>query len=100
MKMLRFVYCLIAAVGLFGSCNDKNDVPDPPDPLVFVKAEIDNQEVTTTRYDTRINPLIKISFNNAVDRLTVSSNLTLNENGVTPVSVNYTYEKNDSVVVL
>lgn len=100
MKMLRFVYCLIGAVGLFSSCNEKNDVPNPPDPLVFVKAEIDNQEVTTPRYDTRVNPLIKISFNNAVGRQTVPANLTLNENGSVPVAVNYSYEKNDSVVII
>src|SRR5687768_11418695 len=100
MKMLKYFYCLTAMLFLLVSCNDKDVIPDPPAPLEFVKAEIDNQQVTTTHYDTRINPVLKISFNNAVNRQTVSANLTLNENGSIPVAVNYAYDKNDSVVIL
>jgi hypothetical protein len=100
MKTINVIFSLVIVTALLLSCNQKDDLPVPPSPLEFVKAEIDNQQTSTTRYDTRINPVLKLYFNNAVDRQTVSSNISLNENGVTPVGVNYSYENNDSVVVV
>lgn len=98
--MMSKAYYFFAVLLLIVSCKKKDTVPEAPDALQFIKAEIDNQQPPPVRYDTRVNPVLKLSFNNAVDRQTVVSNISLNENGVTLVAVNYSYEKNDSVVVI
>ncbi len=71
----------------------------PPGPLQFVRAEIDNKFSSAVYYDTRINPSLKLVFSNAVGRQSVTSNILLTENGVT-VPATFTYEKEDSVVVV
>lgn len=97
--MLRNVYSIVAIV-LIISCKKKDADPDPPAGLQFVKTEIDNQQTASIRYDTRVNPVLKLFFDNAVDRQTVTANILLQENGVTNVAVNFSYEKNDSVIVV
>src|SRR5687767_15636375 len=91
------VYYISILLALVFSCK-KKDIP--PGPLEFVKVEIDNKPPAVIYYDVRITPVIKLSFNNSVDRQTVAANVTLFENGVALVPTNHSYEKNDSVVVL
>src|SRR5687768_12929612 len=94
MRRIHYISILLALVF---SCKQK-DLPHGP--LDFVKVEIDNKPPAVIYYDVRITPVIKLSFNNSVDRQTVAANVTLFENGVALVPTNHSYEKNDSVVVL
>jgi hypothetical protein len=80
------------------SCQKKSD-PTPPDPLQFVQAVVDNKPQAAIYYDVKRQPVLKFSFNNSVDRATVAANISLIEN-ITVMPVNYSYEKNDSVVVI
>jgi hypothetical protein len=95
---MRKIHFIAIVLIIFFSCKKKEVAP--PEPLQFVKAEIDNKFSSGIYYDTRINPTLKLVFSNAVDRQTVADNISLNENGVTLVPVNYSYEKNDSVIVI
>lgn len=108
MKKLNRQYLLVFLAPLFlaANCNKKDSSPEPPPPppssLVFTGAKLDNTGALTsaTNYNVRPGVSIKLSFNNAVDRSTVATAVSLKENGTTTVSVNYTYENNDSTVVI
>ncbi|MBK7561195.1 MAG: Ig-like domain-containing protein [Chitinophagaceae bacterium] len=97
---MRKVYCITIVLVLFFSCKKKDTVAPPPDPLQLVNASVDNKSTAAVYYDVKLNPVLKLSFNNAVDRQTVPANVSINENGVATVAVNYLYEKNDSVIVI
>ena len=97
--LIRKIFCFILLPLSFFSCKKKEIIP-VVDPLVFLAANIDNKPPAGIYYDTRLTPVLKLIFNNVVDRQTVAANITLMENGVVAVPVNYSYERNDSVVVL
>jgi len=80
------------------SCQKKSD-PAPPDPLQFVQAVVDNKPQAAIYYDVKRQPGLRFSFNNSIDRQTVANNISLRENNAV-VPVNYSYEKNDSTVVI
>ncbi len=96
----RRIYCVVAVLLLVISCKKKDAVPPAPAALQLISAQVDNKVAAAIYYDTRINPVLKLVFNNAVNRSTVAGNVTLLENGVTTIPVNYSYEKNDSVIVV
>ena len=96
----RKLYTVTVVLLLAISCKKSESDPPAPGPLQLIMAQVDNKPPAAVYYDTRINPVLKLVFNNAVDRQTVAANVSLNENGVTAVPVNYTYEKNDSVIVI
>ena len=82
------------------ACKKKESDAPAPDLLHLAMVEVDHKPPAATYYDIKINPVLKLAFNNAVDRQTVAANMSLNESNVTAVPVNYTYEKNDSVIVI
>lgn len=87
------------------SCSKKDDPqpsPTPPSALVLVKARLNNAVAQTASVNYGLPPTvaIRLSFNNAVDRTSVASSVILKENGSIPVPVNYSYENNDSTLVV
>ncbi len=97
---MRKAYSIALVLILGLSCKKKDSDPITPSSLQLIKTDIDGQQITGIHYDARINTVLKLTFTNAVDRLTVAGNISLNESGVTAIPVNYSYEKNDSVVVI
>ncbi|MEO7924192.1 MAG: glucoamylase family protein [Chitinophagaceae bacterium] len=96
----RKLYSLLAVLLLVISCNKKDAQPVPPGPLQLISVQVDNKPPAGIYYDTRISPVLKLTFNSPVKRQTVAANVSLLENGVTAVPVNYSYEKSDSVIVI
>ncbi|MEO6613618.1 MAG: glucoamylase family protein [Chitinophagaceae bacterium] len=94
------IYGIFFVLLLFISCKKKDAVPSAPTSLQLITAQVDNKTPAAIYYDTRINPVLKLVFNNAVNRSTVAGNVSLLENGVTAIPLNYSYEKNDSVIVV
>ena len=70
-----------------------------PDPLQLV-ALVDNKQQAAVYYDTKLQTVLKLSFNNSISKETVATSISLKENSGADVAVNYSYEKNDSVVVI
>ena len=75
--------------------------PLPPVPIALVATKIDNTTALTgfTNYNIKLSPVIRLSFNNAVDRATVTA-ISVKENGTTVVGSGYAYENGDSTVVV
>ena len=70
--------------------------------MVFSTAKLDNVIANTQliNYNVKTSAIIRLTFNNAVDRNTVPSAVTISEGGVAGTTVNYSYENNDSTIVL
>jgi hypothetical protein len=108
MKKLNFNHVLFLLCPLFfaAHCGKKNNTstpePVPLSSLKLVSIRIDNIDALTNtiNYNTKPNATIKLNFNNALNRTTVASSISINENGSTIVPVNYNYENNDSTLVL
>lgn len=99
-NLLRKVYSILIVLILCVGCKKNDADPPPPDPLQLLAVQVDNKASAAIYYDIKINPVLKFSFNNVIDRQSVAANVSLNENGLPPMAVNYTYEKNDSVIVI
>src|SRR6185436_16307540 len=65
-----------------------------------VSIRINNKPDNNLIYDVSINPIIKVSFDAPIDRSTVQGNLTLKENDVVSIPLSFSYENNDSVLVV
>jgi hypothetical protein len=84
----------------------KKETPKPADPLLpatlaLLNARIDNSSIITgINYNVSTGAIIRFSFNNPLDRSTVSAALSLMENGVVSVPVIVGYENSDSTLVV
>jgi hypothetical protein len=69
-------------------------------PLVLTDNKVDSLSSKTNYYQVNINAVIKLEFNNALDRATVTNALALVENGVATASINVSYSQGDSVLTI
>lgn len=86
-----------------GACK-KSSTPEPVVPPAAVNAlsvKIDEVQVpaTTVKYNVNTNCIIKVSFNNAVERSSAAGAVSLKQNTVT-VPVNISYSNNDSTLLV
>lgn len=81
---------------------DSSPTPSTPSALYYQGAKLDNTSVITTgvTYNVKTNVTAKLSFNNAVNRSTVSGAVSVKETGTTAVALNIGYENGDSTIVL
>lgn len=107
MILLKRITVYAAAIMCLWGCSKGDSgggvtpTPLPPTPIALVNARVDNAAALTgfTNYNIRLSPVIRLSFNNAVDRTTTGS-IAVKENGSTPISAGISYENGDSTVVL
>jgi len=97
---MRKIYFILIVLVLLFSCKKKDTSLPIPDPLLFLRAEVDNRPPAPGIYDVRVTPVLKLFFNNVIDRQSVPTNVALIESGAVTVPVNYSYERNDSIIVL
>lgn len=109
MLVRRYKYLVFLFLPMLyaASCKKKGgDSPPPPPPppsvLVSTGAKLDNAGALTAaaNYNVKTTVVVRLSFNNAVDKSSVASSVSLKENGTTAVALNYTYENSDSTIVL
>lgn len=87
-------------------CKKKDQTVTPVNPLPSALAgnsiKLDNVSAitSTVNYNIATAVSIRISFNNALDRSTVSSAVSLKENGITTIPTGYSYENNDSTLLI
>jgi hypothetical protein len=97
-----FVCMIFCAAG----CGKKDSTPPAPDPvpskLNLLQAKLGNipAVVTVDNYNVSKSAILKLSFDNAVDKTSVASAVSLAEAGVGMVAINISYENNDSTLVL
>jgi len=103
----NFLLILLSPLFFIVQCSKSNSpspAPTPPAPSLLYNtgAKIDNTTASTSvvNYNTKVSPVIRLTFNNALNRATVSTSVSVLENGVTATAVNYTYENSDSTLVV
>jgi len=101
----KFAAVILCSV-LLAACGKKDTpAPDPvpvPVPLNFVTAKLDNTITAAGNltYNTKTTTVVRLSFNNPLDRSSVAAAVSVSENGSANVPVNYSYENNDSTLVV
>ena len=108
MKITRKYLILLFLPAIFTVYCSKKDstttpppIITPPAPLLLVTAKLDNTVIAAPiNYNISTGAVIRLSFNNAVDRLSVSSSVSIKENGTTTAAVNYAYENSDSTIII
>lgn len=99
-----FLLLLCPAILVFAGCGKKENPPAPeplPAALYTNSIKLDNTVPVTSgiTYDVRRFLVIRLSFNNALDRTTVTSAVSLLQN-TSPVPINFDYENNDSTLLV
>ncbi len=98
---------MLSPVFFAAQCSKKETTPQPPpipipSALYNTNVRFDNTTalISGINYNIRSGVTIRLSFNNALDRTSVSTSVSVFENGSTAAAVNYTYENNDSTLVI
>ena len=94
MKKILIIFCVTA---IFISCTKKG-ASSPPAIFVINSLKV-NGSVTANQHNINLTPVLTLSLSAAVDRSSVTSNVQLKQNGAL-VPVNYTYQNNDSVIII
>jgi hypothetical protein len=93
--VLIFVGCFL----VFSGCKkDNNQGPLPV--FNYISSTINDKPGNTTVTDISIDPVIKIKLSAPVNRTVVPGKVTLTEYGFSSLPVDYSYENNDSTIVL
>ena len=101
----KTLYIITSLVVMATGCSKKEDPqpsPSPPSALVLVQAKLNGNTALTTAVNYNIPPnvSVRLSFNNAIDRSSVASSVSVKENGSVAWPVNVSYDNNDSTLVL
>lgn len=106
MKNTAYLIFLLSPLVFAADCSKKSNPPAPPAPpptaLSLVSGNLNNTIALTTvvNYNIPSGVVVRLRFNNALDKTTVSSNVLLTENGSANVPINVSYENRDSTLVL
>ena len=106
MKNTAYLIFLLSPLVFAADCSKKSNPPAPPTPpptaLSLVSGNLNNTIALTTvvNYNIPSGVVVRLRFNNALDKTTVSSNVLLTENGSANVPINVSYENRDSTLVL
>ena len=107
MKFLIGIGCLLLALTGCKKSTTTTSVEPPQYPLHLVSAKLDNTSaLLSTAGNVALNQnkgtsvVTRLSFNNAVNRSTVSTAVSFRSEANTIIALNYSYENNDSTLVI
>ena len=102
--MLRITKYSLFILFIFLSCKKKEQpAPIPAPPLLyFTTAKFDNTDasLSAVNHGVKASPVIRLTFDSKVDRSTVAANVTIAENGGPNLSLNFSYENDDKIIVI
>ncbi|MGZ8558122.1 MAG: glucoamylase family protein [Chitinophagaceae bacterium] len=102
---IRLFFALLSVVSILSRCSKKSSSPDPvvilPAPaLVSKSVTINDLPAAAVHYNINNSPVVKVSFNAPVNRITLNSNLSFKDKAGILVDYSVAYEKSDSAVVI
>jgi hypothetical protein len=99
--MTNFILIITLFLSSCKKSNNPGSVNTIPLPLNILTTSINDKQVEATAgFDFSINPTIKLRLNNAVERASVAKSITLAANYADDVLLNYSFENNDSTIVI
>lgn len=101
---MKKILLVLVTFGVF-SCKKKDETtptPTTPSLLVLVSSKIDNitASINSVNYNTKLLPIIRLTFNNALDKSSVNSSVVLKDPSASAVPIVFSYENNDSTLVV
>jgi hypothetical protein len=105
MKQCNRYFSLLFFVPVFFAADCKKKSPSvvdtPPSALLNTGVTFGNTAALTNavNYNIPASPVIRLSFNEALDKTTVPASVSVME-GATTLAVNYSYQNNDSTLVI
>lgn len=102
----RLTIIFFGTIILAGCGKDGGDTPPPtpppppPPPFQLTASLLEGTSITTVRYNTKVNTLIRFSFNAPVNRSLAPTNITVKNSDGNPANISLTYENGDSSVVI
>lgn len=102
----RIIIIFLLPIIVFIACSKGGSSPGPsPAPVLPIgvsTVKFDNITASAgiVNYNVKLSPVIKLSFNNAVDKSTVSGGIKLTDNNSAVITTSVSYENSDSTVVL
>jgi hypothetical protein len=104
MKSNKYISLLFLPVFLSVHCKKSEDPAPTPAPslLRFVNARIENTAITAgnINYNIKTTPVIRLTFDNKIDRTSVAANVAVRESGGLNLVVNFLYERGDSTLLI
>jgi hypothetical protein len=98
---LLYKFIFIAVLLSFFACSKKTDESPPAIELFnIVATKLDNRPHSFQYNNVSVNPAIRLVFSTRVNRTSVPTNILLKENNTTNIPVNFSFENNDSIVVV
>ena len=101
------LWLLLSTLFFAAQCSKSSSSPQPapiptPTALVLNAVKFDNVNALPgmANYNIRPTVVVRLYFNNAVDRTSVSAGFSLNETGAANQAINFGYENNDSTVLV
>jgi hypothetical protein len=99
----NYLFILLSPLFFAADCSKKS-TPDPlplPAALQIADARLDNATAAIgVNYNISTGVSIKLSFNNALDKSSVQSYVSLTENNSVTIPLNFIYQNNDSTVII
>ena len=98
----RYFLFLLILTGFFISCTKSasNKQPVPPSNYSIKSASINGAAYSSLVYNINTQPVIRFQFSAAINKTQIPANISLQSVSGVNVSCNFSYENNDSVVVL
>lgn len=98
--MKRILLPILAGSILFFSCKKNTTVTSSAGTFNITDFRVNGKSGAVLLNDINTSPSIKISFSAPVNKSVVAANVSLSESGALPVAVNFSYERNDSTVII
>jgi hypothetical protein len=95
---MKTYFFAVAVTMVFFSCKKNDTSAAVPETFNLTSLRI-NGNTSALQYNINYHPIIKVAFSAPVNKNSAAANITLKNNSTT-VAVNYSYENNDSIVVL
>jgi hypothetical protein len=104
-----YIAFTVVLISLGFQCKKKGPVAPEPEPALLhlnaakldqTDAQLGTQSAPVINYSISTTVLTRLYFNQAVSRSTAAGSVFLKEEGLVDVPVNFSYEKNDSVLVI
>jgi hypothetical protein len=100
MKQLLYILIVAAVVVACKKKSTPTPPPSPPAQLTVSSVQLNGATMQNNVYNINRQPVIRVSFNEAVNRSTVNSAVRIADANGSNAAININYESNDAVLVI
>lgn len=99
-RLVRFLVVPVLITGLLFSCKKENNAPPVTGPFDYTRISVNQVKNGFHYYGVNATPPVRISFSLPVKQSSVAANISFQSDAGAAVPVNYSYEDNDSTILI